>query len=186
VEVAINGTTYALLPPSGPHWGQPSELKLGRKSLKEGVPNLIAFLPHDGDGRWGVREISLSEEPIPPPSLDRAKESMRLAQDAIDHKRVDPANLYTAEDNFRRAILSMEALDPAPPEYAQAEKAFRAAHDELVQVIDSGLFRAERAQKYGKADEARSTLRELLLYLPNAADPRRQDINTRLQQLDKK
>lgn len=186
VEVSVNGATYALLPPSGAHWGQPSELKLARKVLHEGTPNLIAFIPHDGDGRWGVREISVTEEPIPPPSLERAKELMHVAQDAADHKRVDPANLYTAEDNFRRALLAMEALDPVPPEYATAEQAYRAAHDELVQVIDSGLFRAERAQRYGRAEEARDTLRELLLYLPNASDPRRQDINTRLQQLDKK
>lgn len=186
VEVSVNGATYALLPPSGAHWGQPSELKLGRSVLRQGVANLIAFIPRQGDGRWGVREISLTEEPIPPPSLERARELIRVAQAAAEHKRVDPANLYTAEDNFRRAILSMEALDPAPAEYATAEQAYRVAHDELVQIIDSGLFRAERAQRFARADEARTTLRELLLYLPNAADPRRLDINTRLQQLDKK
>jgi hypothetical protein len=98
---------------------------------------------------------------------------------------VDPQNLFTAEENFRRAGLLMEALDPAPPEYATAEQGYAAAHQALAQTIESGLFRAERAQRYGRRDEALAALRELLLYLPSSTDPRRLEIATRLQQLDK-
>lgn len=187
LQLLLNGQAYQNLATTGSGWGKPTEIKLDRKMLKAGEINTIAFVYNEalGNGRWGVRELSLHQDPIPAPSAERAKELLRLATDAFEHKRVAPQNLASAEENFKRALLLLEGFEQQPAEYAVAENGYKAARDELAVILESGLFRVERAQRYGKNDEAEATLRELMLYLPDERDPRREELATLLSQLKK-
>ncbi len=186
VKIMLNGTFYADVPATGPKWGKATELKLQRALLINNAPNTVVFVPSPAsDGRWGIREVYLSLEQVPAPSLAAARDQMRLGQDALEHKRVDPPNLYRAEESFHRAILLLDALVPTPPEVAQAEAGYRAAHEELQTTIEGHIFDAERAERFGHIDEAQAALRQVLLYLPSDADLRRQDIQGRLARLKK-
>lgn len=187
VQLLFNDQPYQNLATTGAGWGKPVEIKLDRKQQKVGELNTLTFLYNAalGNGRWGVKEISLMQDAVPPPSLERAKELMRVAKDALEHRRVAPQNLATAEESYKRALLSMEGLVPPPAEYAEAEAGYRTARDELSLVLESGLFRVERAQRFSKFDEAEAALRELLLYVPDERDPRREDLVALMSQLRK-
>lgn len=189
VSLELNGEKLMDVAVTGMAWGSLTELKLDRKKLKAGEPNIIAFVHHPAPGeapRWGVRDVGLSEEAIPPPSLDKAKEALELADEAIENKKVALPNLSKAVDYYHSAVLLMEALEPHPAEYARAEAAMKAAQAELSTIVDSGIFRAEKAMKLGRADEAAQILRELVLYFPRGEDPRRADLLERLSNVEKK
>jgi hypothetical protein len=180
VTILVNGIPFASLPVTGPRWGRAFEAKLDRHLLHPGR-NAISFQPApSSDGRWGIREVLVSQEALPPPSLDKARELMRIADEAMAHKKIDPKNLAMAEDAYHRAVLFMEQLEPQPHEYAVATAAYKAARTELDVLVQNQMFAADQAAHYGKTAEAESILRELLLYVPFESDPRRADVLSRL------
>lgn len=189
VELSINGMRTHTLAVTGQKWGRPVELKLDRRLLALNQENSLVFSYQPATGqeaRWGVRDLSLIEEPFPAPSMERARELMRLGDESLTHKKVHPGNLATAEVHFHRAILAMEGFELPPPEYGEAESKLKTARNELASILESGMFKAERAQQYGKAEEAESILRELLLYLPDEQDRRRTEVLDRLALVGKK
>jgi hypothetical protein len=188
VAIALNGEPVISVPVTGQAWGGEVELKLDRKKLRAGEENVIAFVhrPSPGEApRWGVRDVSLQETPLPPPSFDKAVSLLRLADEAMQNKKIAPSNLASAEDNYRLAILLMEGLDPLPPEHSRAEASLKNVQQELKAIMDSKLFLAASAKRLGQIGEAEATLRELLLYFPREDDPRRQTVEERLNALQK-
>jgi pSer/pThr/pTyr-binding forkhead associated (FHA) protein len=183
VAIALNGEPIVNVPVTGQAWGGEIELKLDRKRLLPAQENVLAFVhrPQPGEApRWGVRDVSLTETALPPPSLERALLALRLADEAVQNKKIAPGNLASAEENYRQAILSMEALEPAPEQYARAEAALKSVQAELKAILDSKLFLAANAKKLGQSAEAEGILRELLLYFPREGDQRRQLVTERL------
>lgn len=183
IAITLNGERLVAVPVTGQGWGGEVELKLDRKRLRQGQENVIAFVhkPQPGEApRWGIRDVSLAETPLPPASLERAQTALKIADDAVQNKRIALGNLATAEESYKQAILFMEALEPTPAQYARAETGLKNVQAELKEILASKMFLATNAKKLGQTAEAEAILRELLLYFPKVDDPRRQQVEERL------
>ena len=175
---------YAPIAPS--RWLPDVRMRLPASMLNPHAKNIITFdstrNPPEKD-KWGIRQISITEKPLPDADPDRAMQLFSLAQEAYKSYLVDPANLSVSIGHYGDALMFLERLDPKPPLYGQIEVAMKEAEAALQDIYDTKMFQAFKAQKNRNFDEAREVLNDLMRYLPNTEDERRQEIQNRLKYL---
>ncbi len=175
---------YAPIAPS--RWMPDVRMRLPASMLNPHAKNVITFdstrNPPEKD-KWGIRQITITEKPLPDADPDRAMQLFSLAQEAYKSYLVDPANLSVSIGHYGDALMFLERLDPKPPLYGQIEVAMKEAEAALQDIYDTKMFQAFKAQKNRNFEEAREILNDLMRYLPNTEDERRQEIQNRLKYL---
>jgi Inner membrane component of T3SS, cytoplasmic domain len=189
VSIELNGEDIGNVATTGPPWGNVITLKLDRKKLRKNEENSLVFRHHPVPGeapRWAVRDMSLSETLVPVASLEGGFAALKLADVALENRRITPGNLAAAADHYRRAVMLLEDVEPRPPEYEVAERKMASVEKELDRIVNDALFSAEQARKLGKNERALLLLREAMAYVPRSDDPRHKSLEERLQALSPK
>ena len=182
LQVLLNGKSVAYADPTPGRWTTGLRLTLPRHMLKRGM-NILTFdntQTPAHDLRWGVAQVRIDEEPLPPPDENKAKELFELGKVAYDARSVAPPNLARAIEYFVEARSYLEAMDPPPPLLAAIQQAEEAARAELQNIYDSYIFTVEKAQRFNDLQGATETLRELLRYFPDPEDQRHVKAKNRL------
>lgn len=172
--------------PIATRWLNDVQVKLPSAMLKAHGKNVITFdsaLNPPQNDRWAVRQVTIQEKALPEPDPERAMQFFSLAQESYKSYLVDPANLSTAIGHYNDALVFLEKLDPKPPLYGQIEVALKEAEDALQKIYDDKIYQSYRAERSRDYEEARNILNELLRYLPNMEDKRRQEVQNRLKNL---
>jgi len=144
--------------------------------LKDGE-NTVTFdnTKNGKNGRemWEIAYVKLRETAIPAPNQGKARECFFTAKNAYDQRKVDPANLQKAIRNYECARDYLEELPRKPPEYAVATREIDRINKELSRIFKTAIFDAQRQWRYRQTDEARTQLKQILLYFKaNPRDPR--------------
>lgn len=185
LEILVNGEHIAFTDPSPGSWTLGLSANIPRRVLKPGA-NILTFdntrTPAQ-DKKWGVMHIRVKQEPLPPPNPKKAEELFDLGQAAFDAKGVAPPNLYRAIQYFQEARLYLEGMDNPPKLLEEITASEEKASEELNRVYNSYLFTAEKALRFGDHEEALTSLRDLLRYLPDTEDARHQKVKKRLIEL---
>ncbi len=172
--------------PIASRWLPDVRMRLPTSMLNSHAKNIITFdstrNPPEKD-KWGIRQITITEKPLPEADPERAIQLFSLAQEAYKSYLVDPANLSTSISHYGDALMFLERLDPKPPLYGQIEVAMKEAEAALQEIYDAKMFQAFKAQRARNFDEAREVLNDLMRYLPNTEDERRQEVQNRLKYL---
>jgi hypothetical protein len=185
LAVLLNGKQMTYVDVTPARWTVGLKIVLTRKLLKRGM-NILTFdntLTPAKDERWGVAQVRIEEEPLPPPDEKKAGELFELGRVAYDARSVAPPNLSRAIDYFEEARSYVEATDPPPPLYASILLAEESARLELQNVFDSYIFTVEKALRFNDTQGATETLRELLRYFPDAEDQRHVKAKNRLNEI---
>jgi pSer/pThr/pTyr-binding forkhead associated (FHA) protein len=185
LEILLNGQSVAHARVSPGRWTTGLKTMLPRRLLKPGT-NVLTFdntLTPKTDERWGVAQVQVVQQKLPPPDEKKAEELLDLGKAAYDTRSVAPQNLWRALQYFREAKLYLEGFDSPPPLTGKIVEAETRAAEELQTTYDSYLFAAEKAIRFGERDAAVASLREALRYFPEASDKRHDLIKRRLTNL---
>lgn len=182
VQIFLNSRDIGYVPVSGAGWTRGLRLVLPRRFFRPGT-NLLTFdnrANPPGQQHWGIAEVALLEEPLPPPDLTKAQQYYELGRIAYETRSVTPQNLARAISYFEQARRYIEAAEPEAPLLGTIAAGLTRAQEELQTVFDGHIFAAEKAAHFGDAEAAAESLRELLRYFPSVDDPRNRDIKDRL------
>ena len=182
VRITVNNQEVGYVMVSNGKWTRGLNLILPRKLLHNGS-NLLTFdnrLNPPGHARWGVAEITMVEEPLPPLDVTHAQQLYDLGRAAFDSRSVTPANLSHAITYFEQARRFVDAALSPPPLAEQIDAGLARAQDELQTIFDAHIFAAEKAVHFNDTEGAVEALNELLAYFPNANDPRSRQVRDRL------
>ncbi len=185
VAIVLNGERVSQAPLSPNAWTTGVALDLPRKALRLGA-NILTFdntQTPAREERWGVSQVTITEEPLPPPDPKRAQQLYDLGKTAYEARSVTPPNLWRATEYLSEGRSYLEALIDPPPLYQQLVKLEDKAKAELQAIFDAHMFAAEKAGRFGDHEQAAQVLRELLRYFPETSDPRHAQAKSRLSEL---
>ncbi len=181
LAVLVNGEHVAFVEKS-PKWHKGLSTEIPRTVLKPGQ-NVVTFdnvYTPDRTETWGLTQLQLIQQVLPPPDRKRARELFKLGQAAHETRSVAPQNLYKSIQYFRDASLLLEGLDDPPPLMDDIRAALLEAEEELQSIHNSHTFTAQKAIRFGNLGEAADTLRNLLRYYPDPEDRRHKDVKSQL------
>lgn len=153
---------------------------------------VINQIPPDGLKRVcsGIEKFVEAELAIPAVSQS-SDELRKLAQDSFlrarklyDERFVNASNLYDSIKAYKETIWYLESFEPKPSIYADAIHGKQIATEELDQQLKDHEFRSVRAIQLKEWPTARDELRTILKKMPDTTDPRNQDAQQRLMDVD--
>ncbi|OGQ89026.1 MAG: hypothetical protein A2289_18600 [Deltaproteobacteria bacterium RIFOXYA12_FULL_58_15] len=185
LEILVNNehVGYSELALGG--WTQGLSQSLPRKLLKPGI-NIVTFdntLTPNLPERWGVWQVKVVQQDLPRADEDKAQDLYGLGVVSFDARSVLPENLHRSIEYFKEAALYLEELELPPPLLDEIVTAQSRAEEELQKICDTYMFASEKALRFGDRAEAVQSLRDLLRYLPDVDDPRREKAKNKLTDL---
>ncbi len=124
----------------------------------------------------GIWAIQYSREQL----LELSEESAKVGDAKWDERDVVYGNLSAAVDAYREAIFYLETVNPKPEGYVDLKARLDKARDELEKRYKEQRFLADKAINLGDWETARRELRILCDYVPNKSDPRHDEANAKL------
>lgn len=185
LEILLNGRPVAHVRASPGRWQTGLATPLPRATLTPGM-NVLTFNNRStpmANKRWGVAQVQVFQEKLPPPDKRLARQLFSLGEAAYGARSVSPQNMWHAVQYYRQARLYLEALEKSPPVMARIAAAERRATEQLQVVFDSHILAADAAIRSGQLQTAVAALRRALRFFPDDADERRDSIKRRLADL---
>lgn len=167
LAIRLNGQEVGKVPLTMNRWVYGLRLLLPRDTLKRGANELVFnnTLNPPGSETWEICYIQLIQEAIPPPDPQEAQAQFDLAKKAWEDQDIEPGNMYSALDGFKRARDLLEGLAVKPALYQDALDSIDKVDKTLTRRFSEGLFSARRAEKVdGDLAKARMTLIRTLRY----------------------
>ena len=135
-----------------------------------------------GQNELGLWAFAFSREEL----LAHAEEALDQARRLHDEREVRRSNIAEAIGRYRAAKDYMESLNPKPEIYDEAARGLADAEAELTAVLERLNWDADHAVQTKEWARAAQSLREVLEYVPDRADPRHTDAERRLFDVEKR
>lgn len=162
VLLLLNGEKVGQIPLTMQRWIYGLTLVLPRDKLKKNETNHVVFKntrADQHDETWEICYLQILQEAIPPPDPKEARYQFDLAKKVWEDRDIEPGNMYTALDGFRKARNLLESLAQRPDLYQDALDYIDKVDKALTRTFSDGLFSARRAEKLdGDPSKARTVL----------------------------
>jgi pSer/pThr/pTyr-binding forkhead associated (FHA) protein len=162
VLVLLNGEQVGQVPLTLKRWVYGLKLVLPRGKLKKGKTNQIIFKNTRAtttEETWAICYLQILQEAIPPPDPKEARHQFDLAKKSWEDRDIEPSNMYTALEHFKKARDLLEGLSQRPDLYQDALDYIDKVDKALTRKFSDGLFSARRAEKLdGDTSKARDVL----------------------------
>ena len=135
-----------------------------------------------GQNELGLWAFAFSREEL----LARAEEALEQARRLHDEREVRRSNIAEAIGRYRAAKDYMESLNPKPEIYDEASRGLADAEAELTAVLERLNWDVDHAIQIKEWARAAQSLREVLEYVPDRADPRHAAAERRLFDVEKR
>ena len=178
IEILLNGRPFGLAPQTGDGWMRGLGIPLPGDALKPGTLNVISFINRPNSGklaRWAVSFVKVTEESLPTPNVDKAREFAEMGGKKFLEKDVAPGNLYQSLVYMRSAKDYMEKLEPKPGLYYEVSRKIDTVSKELQEQFDKLMFTARKAMQFSDRGRAAEALEKILRVFPDAEDQRHQE-----------
>ena len=162
--------------------GRAATVEIRNAPEPEAFAELRETLETFGRNELGLWAFAFSREELE----GRAGDAVELARRLYDERDVRRSNLAEAAGRYRAAMDYLESLDPKPALYDEAADGLAAAEEELAGVVERLNWDADHAVQTKEWARAAQTLRELLDYVPDRADPRHAAAERRLFDVEKR
>jgi pSer/pThr/pTyr-binding forkhead associated (FHA) protein len=97
---------------------------------------------------------------------DSARAAYERGRRKLDERRIAPRNLYDAWSAFTESRRLLEGASAEPPLRGELTRLIHDAEEDLGRDCSRLLFAAARFEKYGEAERAQQTYRDVLLRFP--------------------
>jgi len=157
-------------------------------SLKMGEVNTVRFdnrrNPPD-KSRWGLREISVHEVPIPKCDVEVAQKYLRLANEKYEERRINDPNLHAAIQYLKEGLEYVIACEDAEVRDVILETMNR-YEAELHGQYEDYLFNTKKFLKLRDLNAAKIELRNILSHVPDESDRRHRAARDLLEKIEKR
>ncbi len=156
--------------------------------LKVGEVNTVRFDNRKNPPektRWGIREVSIHEVPIPKCDVEVAQKYLRLSNEKYEERRINDPNLYAAIQYLREGLEYVIACEDAQVRDALLETRER-YEAELQGKYEDFLFNTKKFLKLKDLDAAKIELQNIISHVPDEADRRHRAARDLLEKLDKR
>jgi hypothetical protein len=189
VEVFLNDKKLANVPVTIDRWADELVLvDIPQTSLKVGEVNTIRFENSRNPPektRWGIREISIQEVPIPKCDVEVAQKYLRLANEKYEERRIHDPNLYDAIQYLKEGLEYVIACEDAQVRDVLIET-MNGYEGELQGKYEDFLFNTKKFLKLKDLEAAKIELRNILSHVPNESDRRHRAARDLLEKLEKR
>jgi hypothetical protein len=155
-------------------------------SLKMQEVNVIRFDNKKNPpekSRWGVREVSVTEVPIPKCDVEVAQKYLRLSKEKYEERRINDPNLYAAVQYLREGLEYVIACEDAQVRDVLLETVDR-YEAELQGKYEDFLFNTKKFLKLRDLDAAKIELQNIISHIPDESDRRHRAARDLLERLD--
>jgi hypothetical protein len=189
VGIYLNDKKLADVPVTVDRWADELVLvDIPQTLLKAGEVNTIRFDNRKNPPektRWGIREISVSEVPIPKCDVEVAQKYLRLANEKYEERRINDPNLYAAIQYLKEGLEYVIACEDAQVRDVLFETMNR-YDEELQGKYEDFLFNTKKFLKLKDLEAAQIELQNILSHIPDESDRRHRAARDLLEKLQKK
>ncbi len=129
-----------------------------------------------GKNELGLWAIQFSTERL----LDMAENEYLTGKSLFAERAVNYGNLFEALQNFQKAVIDLETVEPKPTFHADALAMITECQQRLQAQYDDLSFQAERAMRLQEWENAAEKLRIILELIPDRSDDRNQQARKQL------
>lgn len=188
VGIFLNGEKLADVPVTIDRWADELvSVDIPQTSLKVGEVNTVRFdntrNPPEKT-RWGLRDISVSEVPIPKCDVEVAQKYLRLAKEKYEERRINDPNLYSAIQYLKEGLEYVIACEDAQVRDVLLETRER-YEEELQAKYEDFLFNTKKFLKLKDMEAAKIELQNILSHVPDESDRRHRAARDLLERIDK-
>jgi len=160
--IFLNGKQVGATPLTMQRWVYGLKQPLPRHLLKKKETNRLIFnniRNPPGNDPWEVCYLQIVQEAIPPADPKEARHLFELAKKSWEDREIEPSNMYTALEGFKKARDLLEDLPEKPSLYQEAQDFYNKVDKALTRKFEDGLFSARRSEKLdGEPAKARLVL----------------------------
>ena len=189
VGIYLNDKKLADVPVTVDRWADELVLvDIPQTLLKAGEVNTIRFDNRKNPPektRWGIREISVSEVPIPKCDVEVAQKYLRLANEKYEERRINDPNLYAAIQYLKEGLEYVIACEDAQVRDVLFETMNR-YDEELQGKYEDFLFNTKKFLKLKDLEAAQIELQNIPSHIPDESDRRHRAARDLLEKLQKR
>ncbi len=188
VGIYLNDEKLADVPVTINRWADELVLvDIPQTSLKMGEINTVRFdnLRNPPEKtRWGIREISINEVPIPKCDVEVAQKYLRLSNEKYEERRINDQNLFAAIQYLKEGLEYVIACEDAQVRDDLLETVDR-YEAELQGKYEDFLFNTKKFLKLKDLDAAKIELQNIISQVPDESDPRNRAAREMLDKIEK-
>ena len=177
VQVFVNDKKLSDVPISTNRWLDDFiEVDITEELLIAGAVNIIRFdnlRNPPGTNRWGVRDVSVEEVPIPKCDVKIAQKYLQLSQEKYRERQISKSNLFDAINYIEEGQEYVIACEDLELRNLLQDTATQ-YRSELNEIIKRLQFNARKFLKLKDAEAAKFEFSQILEYLPDETDIRYQ------------
>jgi len=189
VGIYLNDEKLADVPLTIDRWADELvSVDIPRTSLKLGEVNIIRFDNRKNPPektRWGLREISIHEVPIPKCDVEVAQKYLRLSKEKYEERRINDPNLYAAIEYLKEGLEYVIACEDAHVRHVLLETVDR-YEEELQGKYEDFLFNTKKFLKLKDLEAAKIELQNIVSHVPDESDRRHRAARDLLEKLDRR
>jgi pSer/pThr/pTyr-binding forkhead associated (FHA) protein len=188
VGIYLNDEKLANVPLTIDRWADELVLvDIPRNEMKMGEVNTIRFDNKKNPPektRWGIREISIHEVPIPKCDIEVAQKYLRLAHKKYEERRIHDPNLHAAIQYLKEGLEYVIACEDAQVRDVLIETMDR-YEAELQGKYEDFLFNTKKFLKLRDLEAVTVELQNILSHVPDESDRRHRAARDLLEKIEK-
>jgi len=188
VQVFVNDKRIASVPATIDRWSEEAlSVEIPEQVYRMGEANTIRFDHKNnppGMERWGIRDVSVLEVPIPKCDIEVAQKYLTLAHEKYDEREITESNLYDAIKYLNQGQEYVIACEDSPVKDTLTQT-LKLYSDELRMKYDSYMFNTKKFLKLKDVASAQFELERVLRYIPDESDPRHRKAKDLMEKLEK-
>lgn len=165
VELRVNGRHLAWAKAAAGR-GEPQVLEVPEESQGPDGRNFIALSQTQPGKEWSVGKVRVELLAVTAGDLAAAQQAYDRGRRKLKERHVAPRNLYDAWSAFTEARRQLQGLARRPALHGELAQLIEDAERDLDKECKRLLFTAARLDRYGQADKAQRTYRDVLLHFP--------------------
>ena len=189
VGIYLNDEKLANVPLTIDRWADELVLvDIPRNEMKMGEVNTIRFDNKKNPPektRWGIREISIHEVPIPKCDIEVAQKYLRLAHKKYEERRIHDPNLHAAIQYLKEGLEYVIACEDAQVRDVLIETMDR-YEGELQGQYEDFLFNTKKFLKLRDLEAVTVELQNILSHVPDESDRRHRAARDLLEKIEKR
>jgi hypothetical protein len=188
VGIYLNDEKLTDVPVTVDRWAdEPVQVDIPQTSMKMGELNTIRFDNKNnppGKSRWGIREVSITEVPIPKCDVEVAQKYLRLANEKYEERRINDPNLFAAVQYLKDGLEYVIACEDSKVREVLLKTMDR-YEEELQGKYEDYLFNTKKFLKLKDLEAAKIELQSIISHIPDESDRRHRAAREMLEKLSK-
>jgi len=151
-------------------------------TLPEDLKGAITLIDVFAETEFGLKALSQPPEKL----KELARTSFQTGLKKWSERSASHGNLWDSIKDLEQVEYFLETIDEKPEYYREARELLQQASVELKDQVENLNFQVEKARRTSQWESAAESLRTICLVIPDRNDPRHEDAQTLLRQVQQR